>query len=92
MKKNGSDEFKTIFSRLERYAKTDLWSDERIEAGANWEDEINDATERAFAAAACKRRLSEVRFYRRKGTALLLKSRPHQTEGRSVGSSDYLPL
>ena len=42
--------FRTIFKPLSRYAGVNLWSDEQIESGANWRDEINKAMDQAFVA------------------------------------------
>jgi hypothetical protein len=38
--------FQTIFKPICKYAEVSLWSDEQIEPGAKWPDEINKAMER----------------------------------------------
>jgi TIR domain len=44
------ERFQTVFSPLSRYADIDLWSDERIKPGENWQDEINKAMAKAVVA------------------------------------------
>jgi hypothetical protein len=42
--------FRTVFKPLSRYAQIDLWSDERINSGVRWRDEINKAMDKAVVA------------------------------------------